>query len=114
MDASVLTALAALMGAAVGGFTSFVASWFTQRAQVKAQRLAQNQLRRQDIYKELITDASKLYIHALQSDDADVFALMGLYAEVSRMRTLSSASVVDSADHLSGSIDGVRPQAVRL
>jgi hypothetical protein len=100
MDASVVTALAALTGAAVGGFTSFVASWLTQRAQIKAQRLAQNQLRRQDIYKEFITDASKLYIHALQSDQADVFALMGLYAEVSRMRTMSSASVVDSADQI--------------
>jgi hypothetical protein len=41
-----------------------------------------------------------LYIHALQSDKADVSALMELYAELSRMRVLSSASVVDRADQI--------------
>jgi hypothetical protein len=41
-----------------------------------------------------------LYLHAMQNDHADVAALMGLYAELSRMRVLSSAGVVDSADQL--------------
>src|SRR5262249_14185180 len=59
-----------------------------------------NQLRRQDIYKEFIKRAAKLYIDALQSDKADVSALMALYAEVSIMRILSSASVVDRADQI--------------
>jgi len=49
MDSSVITALAALARAALGGFTSVVASWLSQDAQAKAQRLAQNQFRRQDI-----------------------------------------------------------------
>ena len=101
MDASIVTAVAGLTGAAIGGFTSVLASWLTQHAQAKAQRLEQDQLRRQEIYKEFIKDAAKLYIDALQSDKADVSALMGLYAEVSRMRVLSSASVVDRADETS-------------
>jgi hypothetical protein len=100
MNASVVTAVAALMGAAIGGLTSVLASWLTQHAQAKAQRLTEDQLRRQEIYKEFIKDAAKLYIHALQSDKADVSGLMGLYADVSRMRVLSSASVVDSADQI--------------
>ena len=102
MDASIIAALAALAGAAIGGLTSFVSSWWTQRAQAKAQWLAQIQLRRQELYKEFIGDASKLFIHALQNDadKADVFALMALYAEVSRMRVLSTTSVVDSADQI--------------
>ena len=84
MDTSIIAALAALAGAAIGGLTSFVSS----RAQAKAQWLAQIQLRRQELYKEFIGDASRLFIHALQNDadKADVFALMALYAEVSRMR----------------------------
>jgi hypothetical protein len=53
MDASGITALAALAGAAIGGLTSVVASWLTQRAQARTQRLAQDQLRRQEIYKEI-------------------------------------------------------------
>ena len=100
MDASIVTAVAGLTGAAIGGLTSVLASWLNQHVQAKAQRLQQDQLRRQEIYKEFIKDAAKLYIDALQSDKADVSALMGLYAEVSRMRVLSSASVVDRADEI--------------
>jgi hypothetical protein len=40
------------------------------------------------------------YIDALQNNKADVSALMGLYAELSRMRILSSAEVVESADQI--------------
>ena len=100
MDSSVIAALAALTGAALGGFTSVVASWLTQHAQAKAQRLAQNQLRRQDIYEKFIKNAAKLYIHALQNDKAEVSDLMELYADLSKMRTLSSANVVDRADQI--------------
>ena len=102
MDASIIAALAALAGATIGGLTSFVSSWWTQRAQAKAQWLTQLQLRRQELYKEFIGDASKSFIHALQNDadKADVFALMTLYAEVSRMGVLSTTGVVDSADQI--------------
>jgi hypothetical protein len=100
MNASVVTALAALAGAAIGGLTSVIASWLAQHTQARAQRIAQNQIRRQKLYKEFIERSSKLYLHALQNDDADVSALMGLYAQVSRMRILSSAAVVDSADQI--------------
>jgi hypothetical protein len=100
MDTSFITALAALAGAAIGGFTSVMASWLIHRAQAKEQRLTHYQFRRQDLYKEFIEQASKLYIHALQNDKPDVSGLVGLYAEVSRMRVLSSAAVVDSADQI--------------
>jgi hypothetical protein len=100
MDTSIVTGFAALAGAAIGGFTSFVAAWFTQRQQQRAEQLAHYQLRRQDLYKEFIEQASDLYIHALQNDKPDVSALMRLYAELSRMRILSSTTVVNSADQI--------------
>jgi hypothetical protein len=100
MDTSVVTALAALTGAAIGGLTSVLASWLSQRAQARMTQLAHYQLRRQELYKEFIEQASKLYIHALQNDKPDVSGLIGLYAEISRMRALSSARVIDSADQL--------------
>jgi hypothetical protein len=43
-----------------------------------------------------------LYIHALQNEKPDVSGLMGLYAEISRMRVLSSVRVIDSADQTVG------------
>src|ERR1700757_4950118 len=100
MDTSVVTALAALAGAAIGGLTSVLASWLSQRAQARLAQLAHYQLRRQELNKEFIEQASTLYIHALQNDKPDLSGLMGLYAEVSRMRVLSSKTVVDSADQI--------------
>ena len=100
MDTSVITAFAALAGAVIGGLTSVVATWLIQRAQAREQRLAHYQLRRQELYKEFIEQASKLYIHALQNDKPDVSGLVALYAEISRMRVLSSARVIDSADQI--------------
>ena len=68
MDASVITGLAAVVGAAIGGLTSILASWLTQRTQARARWVAQDVLRRQDLYKGFIEAASKCYVHALQHD----------------------------------------------
>ena len=100
MDTSVITALAALAGAAIGGLTSVLASGLSQRAQARTAQLSHYQLRRQDLYKEFIEQASQLYIHALQNDKPDVSGLIGLYAEISRMRVLSSEQVIASADQI--------------
>ena len=98
MDASIITALAALAGAAIGGLTSVLASWLTQHAQARAQWIAQDKLRRQELYKEFIEAASKCHVDALQHDKADIPALVELYVRVGRMRILSSPNVVESAE----------------
>src|SRR5438045_3708773 len=101
MNASVITALAALAalaGAAIGGLTSVFASWLAQHAQARAQWIAQDKLRRQELQKEFIEAASKCYIDALQHDKADIPALVELYVRIGRMRILSSPKVVESAE----------------
>ena len=100
MNASVATALAALAGAAIGGFTTLVGSWLQRRAQTRGERLAHYQLRRQELYKEFIEQAAALYIYALQNEKPDISGLMRLYAEISRMRVLSSEAVVASAEQM--------------
>jgi hypothetical protein len=100
MNASVITALAALAGAAIGGLTSVFASWLTQHAQARAQWLTQDKLRRQELYREFIEGASKAHIDALQHDEVDISAVVGLYAKLSRMRVLSSPKVVECADRI--------------
>ena len=97
MDASAITALAALLGAALGGLTSLSASLLSQRIQVRAQRLAHELDRRQDLYKEFIEQASRCYVHALQHGEPDVAGLVSLYAKLGRMRLVSSPSVLTSA-----------------
>ena len=68
MDASVISALAALLGAGIGGLTSVLASWLNQHTQARAQWLAQDKTRRQDLYKEFIEEASRSHIDSLQND----------------------------------------------
>ena len=100
MDASIISALAALTGTAVGGMTSLIANLLTQRLQLRAQSLSHEKNRRQNLYREFIEEASKCYIDALQHGEADIPGMVGLYAKLSRMRVLSSEPVVASADHI--------------
>jgi len=104
MDASLITALAGLTGAAVGGLTSGLASWLIQKTQARQQWLAQEKLLRQELYKEFIEEASKCYIDALQHDKPDIPALVGLYAKVARMRVLSSQTVLERAEQIERAI----------
>jgi hypothetical protein len=97
MNASIISALAALVGATIGGLTSVLASWLTQQTQAKAQWIAQDRARRQELYKEFIEEASKCYVDALQHDKPDISALVGIYAKIARMRVQSSPEVVESA-----------------
>ena len=100
MNASIISALSALAGAAIGGLTSVAMSWLTQVIQARTQQSAHDKSLREDLYKEFIDEASKAYIDALQNDTADASSLVGLYAKISRMRVLSSAMIVERADQI--------------
>src|SRR5215470_9252657 len=100
MDVGYITALAALGGAVVGGFTSFASSWTTQRAQMKADGIANSKSRRQKLYRGFIENASKAYGDALVHDDLELSGLIELYALLSRMRILSSTEVIETADRV--------------
>jgi hypothetical protein len=98
MDTAYFSAFAALAGSAIGGLTSLAASWLSQHTQFKAQQLAQDLSRREDLYKNFIEEASKSYADAYEHDNPRVASLVNLYALVSRMRVLSSPRIVESAD----------------
>ena len=97
MDTAYLSALAALAGTAVGGLTSFFSSWLGQSAQLKAQVFLQEKGRRQELYRDFVDEASRLYIDALTNDQPDLPKAIALYALVSRMRILSSPKLVEEA-----------------
>jgi hypothetical protein len=106
MEASIISALAALTGSAVGGLTSVAANWLNQKGQIRAQWLHHERSRRQILYRDFIEEASKCYIDALQHHeaDADIPSLVGLYAKLGRMRVLSSRPVVHGAEHIAKKI----------
>jgi hypothetical protein len=98
MNSAYLPALAALAGSAIGGLTSLASAWLTQNHQDRAKRLSQDKSRRQKLYKQFIDEAAKLYADALIHDEAEVSALVSVYALISQMRVVSSAGVVEKAE----------------
>jgi dihydrodipicolinate synthase/N-acetylneuraminate lyase len=100
VDPAYATALAALAGSIIGGLTSLGTTWLTQNKQMVTQFREQDKVRRQELYKEFVEEASALYADALSHTLKDASKLVGLYAKVSRMRILSSEAVVEAAEQV--------------
>jgi hypothetical protein len=98
MDPAFFSAFAALAGSAIGGATSFISSWLSHGAQLRTQLLLNDKARRQELYREFVEDASRLYIDSLISNTPDLSKAITLYALISRMRILSSPRVTEEAD----------------
>ena len=98
MNTVYLPAFAALAGSTIGGLTSFASAWLTLHHQDRAKRLSGEKTRRQKLYKQFIHEASKLYADALVHDQAEVSALVSVYALISGMRVVSSSAVIEKAD----------------
>jgi uncharacterized protein YukE len=100
MDIAYLSTLSALAGSIIGGLTSGVATWLSQRAQTRESQLAREMSRRDDLYKEFIAAASKAYGEAVVSNEPNVQALVALYAMISRMRVQSLPQTVACAERI--------------
>jgi len=100
MDQAYFSVFAALAGSTIGGLTSLATTWFTQHAQFRTQLFGRDLGRREDLYRQFVEEASKLYTDAYEHDKADVSKLVNLYALVSRMRMLSSTEIIESADRV--------------
>jgi hypothetical protein len=102
MNPSIISALAGLAGAAIGGFMSAAASWLAQRREARTQWFTHDRLRREELYREFIEEAAKCFIDALQHDPtkADIPSLVVLYSKIDRMRILSSPPVVACAEQV--------------
>jgi hypothetical protein len=96
-DMAYLSALSALAGSMVGGMTSGLTTWLSLRNQVRAGQLSHKISQRDDLYRDFIVAASKAYGDAVLSNEPQMQDLVALYAMISRMRVLSSARTVASA-----------------
>ena len=77
MDTSVISALAALAGTAVGGLTSVLANLLTHRIQVAPNGCSTIRTAGRVLYRDFIEEVSMRYIDALQHDEADIPGLVG-------------------------------------
>jgi hypothetical protein len=100
MEPGYFSAFAALAGSMIGGLTSMGASWLSQHVEFRAQQVARDLSRREELYKNFIEEASRWYADAYEHDSAQISNLVNLYALVSRMRVLSSPRIIECADNV--------------
>ncbi|MGO8953569.1 MAG: hypothetical protein ACLP1W_13950 [Rhodomicrobium sp.] len=93
MDTAILSAASALAGSLIGGATTLIASWLTQRGQLRAQALMREAMKRETLYAEFIIEASKRRADAWSHHAETPEVLAGLYSAVERMRLTSSDEV---------------------
>jgi hypothetical protein len=98
MSSAYLTAFAGLLGALLGGLTSFVTSWFTLRAQMLDRNRNTERDKREQLFNAFIDEASRVYGDALTHQRDDVTQLVKLYSIVGHLRLVASPAVVSVAD----------------
>ncbi|QIG50556.1 hypothetical protein G5V57_24200 [Nordella sp. HKS 07] len=97
MDAY-FSALIGLAGVAIGSLTSFATAWLTQHSQLKEMRREAQFAKREKLFSDFITEATRLYGDALSHQKDDVSDLVLLYALVAQMRLVASRPVVNTAE----------------
>src|SRR5262245_60744828 len=100
MDPAYLSAFAALAGSAIGGLTSLATSWLNQYSQYRTQRHEHDITRREDLYKDFIEEASRLYADACEHDQTEIAKLVKITGLINRMRVISSPDIVEKADNV--------------
>ena len=93
-----ISALMGLAGVAIGSLASFATTWMMHRAEVKERHRQVEVAKREKLFSEFITEATRLYGDAMSHQKDDVCDLVLLYALVAQMRLISSRPVVDAAE----------------
>jgi hypothetical protein len=98
MDMFYIPALASFSGSASGTLASIVTGWVTQRRKDRVRHTLRATSQREELYKNFIEEASRLYADALVNDKSEVSKLVDLYALIARMKILSSVAVIEAAE----------------
>jgi len=94
IESTAVTATAAAMGSLVGATASIATTWITQRTQTIRADTEWKLRERQSLYKEFITEASRLAVDALVHSLERPDQLMALYGILSCIRLVSGEEVV--------------------
>jgi len=98
MDSSLISTASGLIGAIIGGLTSFMTSWVTQNVQARNQRLAAETARRQDLYGAFMDELAALYASALRAEAINYDDLVKVFALRGRITLMASAPVIAAAE----------------
>jgi hypothetical protein len=104
MDASLIPALSALAGSAIGALASFVTTLSTQASQARAARRMQDRAHKEELYGEFIQEASWLFVDAFEHELEDPAKLVHLYAVVSTIRLFGDPRTLLEAEKVMSQI----------
>jgi hypothetical protein len=88
----------------VGGLTSGITTWLGLRAQTRAGQFAHNKSQREDLYRDFIVAAHSVW-QCRREQRAQIQEIVALYAMISRMRILSSPTIVAALTIMRATID---------
>ena len=100
-DTSVIVAVAAVAGSAVGACASVATTFVTQRLQTRSARLAAELDRHEELYGKFVEEAVPLFIDALEETKLDPAKLMRVFSIMGRIRLTASDEVLRAAEEVS-------------
>ena len=107
LNPSTIAALAAIFGSLIGGLTSSLGTWITQRHQDRRELLAKVLVLREALYSDFISESARLLVDASEHDAddpknliRDPRNLIPVYALLSRVRLSSSPKILTAAEEV--------------
>ena len=98
VDTSIIVALAALGGSAVGACASVATTIVGQRLQARWSRLAAELDEQEELHRRFVEEAVPLFIDALQQPAVDPAKIMRLFSILGCIRLTSSDEILRAAD----------------
>ena len=103
MDSSIIAAVSALLGSAVGGLSTFATTFFNQRYVARRELLVKDVANREQLYGEFLKEVADLYKESLNrslDDLATLPSLITTYSLVGCIRMISSEVVLVAAEKI--------------
>jgi hypothetical protein len=98
VDANLITGLAGVLGSVSGASAAIVTTWISQKSQTIRERAKWETRRRETLYGDFITEASHLIADAFDHSLDKPETLVKLYANLGRIRLVSSDAVLAAAE----------------
>jgi hypothetical protein len=100
MDATLVGAMAGVLGSLVGGSATVATAWLTQKTASTRELVQLEYRKREALYGEFIAECSKLLIDAMAHTLERPETLLNAYALLNRIRLSASPGVLAEAEHL--------------
>ena len=100
MDATLVTAMAGVLGSLVGGSATVATAWVTQRTLSRRELVREELRRREVLYGEFIGESAKVLMDAFTHTLEKPEKLLTFYALLSRIRLSASDEVLAEAERL--------------